>query len=623
MQVSRKRPGLAGCILFLAATLMLLAGSDARGQSPPGVTVAECTEQAFRSAIANAEPGATITFGCDGTITLTEAGGDTPINVFKDLTIDGTGRDVTISGGDQVAPLNTASQQIVLRNLTFRDGKAARTLGGGAVYNQGGLLVDNVDFLSNSAGEPTTSGGSGGAIHSFGALASLEVKDSSFADNTVHCGGLCAFGGGGAIAVQSGGLTKISGSTFERNSTTGRGNGGAVVGRRTFSASRDGAIEISGSTFKGNLVTIIANDSTLRNGGGAVASANHDLTISQSTFEENSAGFQTGAPRGGAVLLFSATGNEILEHKTGAITNSAFTGNTAENGGAVTIADAPTSISGSTLQGNRASTGGAISNEGAPLAISGSQITGNEANGAGDPVAGGVKTSGVVSFSGTQLLNNVSGNCGVRGNGDIKDLGSNSESPGTACGFNSQPRVEALNTFITEGPNFEGRRARFEYEANRSNVAFQCRVTKTGNEPRAFRPCPSGTYEEGFPEGDYRFEVRAVDGEEVDATPSSRDFTMPSGVDKPAQAKIKFVKVEGNRATARFTSKTRKPGETFRCGIANGEDEDPPSHGMPLCEPDTDMVSQELPPGDYRFWVYAFSASATPSVTSKSFTIEG
>jgi hypothetical protein len=64
-------------------------------------TVTTCDESTLRTVISNAAAGDTVSFGCSGTITLTSGGGGT-ITLSKNLTIDGSGQAVTISGGNSV-----------------------------------------------------------------------------------------------------------------------------------------------------------------------------------------------------------------------------------------------------------------------------------------------------------------------------------------------------------------------------------------------------------------------------------------------------------------------------------------------------------------------------------------
>ena len=104
---------------------------------------------------ANANPGAdTITFDpsvSGGTITLLT----TLPAISDDLTIDGTGQSVIISGGGLVRILSVNSPKtLTLSALTIANGKVGSTDDGGGVLisNSGVLIVGNCTFSNNSAG---------------------------------------------------------------------------------------------------------------------------------------------------------------------------------------------------------------------------------------------------------------------------------------------------------------------------------------------------------------------------------------------------------------------------------------------------------------------------------------
>ncbi len=121
--------------------------------------------------MADAVAGATITFSQAGTITLTS-----PITIDKDIVIDGSGKNITISGGQATSIFKIASGNVEIKSLTLRDGLAqggeggrpGRLLGhgaggggagmGGAIAVAGGtVLINGVEFIDNKA-----KGGNGG-----------------------------------------------------------------------------------------------------------------------------------------------------------------------------------------------------------------------------------------------------------------------------------------------------------------------------------------------------------------------------------------------------------------------------------------------------------------------------
>src|SRR5262245_26405654 len=118
-----------------------------------------CNESELRQAV---KTGGTIQFGCSGIITLSG-----PIDIAKDVTLDGAGMAVTISGGNAVQLFNMAPHvTFEVRHLTLADGWHQGTNGlhvgsevdrtgeaafGGAIYNAGGTLRLVSCILSNNA----------------------------------------------------------------------------------------------------------------------------------------------------------------------------------------------------------------------------------------------------------------------------------------------------------------------------------------------------------------------------------------------------------------------------------------------------------------------------------------
>ena len=226
----------------------------------------------------------TITFSVSGTITL----GSTLPNITaagNALTLDGTGKTVTISGNNIVQVATVAvGASLTLNHLTIANGNFSD---GGGITNYGTLTVTNSTFSSNSA---INSGG--GISNNAG---TLTITNSTFSGNSAGTSG-------GGIFNSNGALT-ITNSTFSGNSTSN--DGGGIY-------NSNGALTITNSTF--TLNTTSANGGGILNQGGTVGIAN-------STFAGNSAsGF------GGGVL--SSGGAGALT-----ITNSTISGNIATIGG--------------------------------------------------------------------------------------------------------------------------------------------------------------------------------------------------------------------------------------------------------------------------------------------------
>jgi hypothetical protein len=232
----------AAALLFLVFLLPLPVWA--------GGVVTNCTESDLRAAMA---VGGTVSFACDGTITLTSTIANT-----ADTTLDGSGHQIAISGGGNVRVFFVASNvTFTILNLTILNGVSTN---GGAIYNAGGIVNGtNCTFSVNTViglegGNYTSPGHEafGGAIHNLG---TLNVDSCRFVRNSV-IGGNAGLGGyaynsqpggraaGGAIC-NFGTLTVIR-STFASNVVTGGvgasngsdcGPGGAGSGGAIFSSS--------------------------------------------------------------------------------------------------------------------------------------------------------------------------------------------------------------------------------------------------------------------------------------------------------------------------------------------------------------------------------------------------
>jgi predicted outer membrane repeat protein len=268
-------------------------------------TVAVCDEPTLRRVIAAAVPGSTVTFACSGAITLTNDGGG-PIILSKNLTIDGSGQAVTISGGHsvQVFVVN-AGASVGLNSITIADGHATN---GGGIDNEGALTVTNSTLTGNSAA--SVGGGICDCNYNGG---TLTITNSTFSHNTAQLDG-------GGIDNNYHNTLTITDSTFNGNSAAYQGGAINAFGTTT----------ITSTTFSGNTATTY--------GGGAIYFEGA-LTVSDSTFSDNSAAYG-----GGIVDTGSAT-----------VTNSTFSGNSAANGEGGGIANYDTlTVTNSTFSGNTA-----------------------------------------------------------------------------------------------------------------------------------------------------------------------------------------------------------------------------------------------------------------------------
>lgn len=164
------------------------------------VSVTTCNDSgmgSLRDAITTARVGDTITFATDcptsSPITLTNG----TLLLTRDLTIDGTGRQVVVDGG---CPTDANSDctgggstvfrispdsNVTLRALIIQHGNANNGILGGGIYN-----VDATLTLTNSTLAHNSSGFFGGGIFTNpGTLTTLTVTNSTFANNSASAQG--------------------------------------------------------------------------------------------------------------------------------------------------------------------------------------------------------------------------------------------------------------------------------------------------------------------------------------------------------------------------------------------------------------------------------------------------
>ena len=290
-------PPFASYIGKIAVALCLWAPCSWAG----GVVTAP-TEAELRAAMAG---GGTVTFACDGTITLAST-----LTNALDTVLDAAGHQIAINGGKAVRLfLVTTNAHLSLTNLTLADGFSPS---GSAILNLGGVVsLNGVMFSGNTAfpdymGNPTNqfSPGCGGAIFnaasgtitadmcSFKTNSAATSEQAGFPSQTLHCS---AFGG----AIFNAGQMNLVACTFAGNTAIG---GSAIVqlmygwGDAAFG----GAIENEG-TLTLDLCTLAANSASggasagdptglLGADGSGGAIDNHGiLTIARSTFSGNEA----------------------------------------------------------------------------------------------------------------------------------------------------------------------------------------------------------------------------------------------------------------------------------------------------------------------------------------------
>lgn len=388
---------------------------------------------------ANALAGTdTITLG-SGVFTLTLSGlnenaaatGD--LDVTGDLVIEGAGADQTFLDAallDRYFHVQPGSS-LTLRNLTIRNG---REVNGGAIENDGTLVLENVDLTGNAAVMR------GGAIYNLAGNVTLQ---------SVHVTGNQALGSGDAIGgglVSTGGSVTIVDSQFSNNAAAMEG--GAINSRTTTlqvtntafsnnSANSGGAIRLFSGTASLTNNTFSGDHATTS--GGAISSGSCTLTITGGSFTGNylapmpvTGGVRTGgvlylsgqAPSGVTIkyVTFQQTGSGdggAIYNSNGALSlsYSTFDRVTGDRGGSIWNGNGGfISMWNTTIAGGSGTNGGAIFNtSGGQLQVRNSTISNNTSTGVpgegGDFfTAFGAATMGVSSVINSGAVHNASGN---------------------------------------------------------------------------------------------------------------------------------------------------------------------------------------------------------------------
>jgi len=250
-------------------------------------------------------------FASPQTITVLSASGGA-LYFTHAVTIDGTGRGVTISDGN-TGRLFIVNSGITLTLTGLTVANSGNVQGSGAIYNYRGatLTVTNSTFSGNTA--PF----GGGAIYNNG---TLTVTGSTFSGNSTITNA------GGAIFNNLFGTLTVTDSTFSGNTTatSSAGGGGAIYN------DTGGTLTVTGSTFSGNAAT--------HRSGGAIVNGG-TLTLTLSVVAGNTAGAQgpdingTVTTDGGGNVIGNTAGSTGLGAASDRLNVSALLGPLAGNGG--------------------------------------------------------------------------------------------------------------------------------------------------------------------------------------------------------------------------------------------------------------------------------------------------
>ena len=232
--------------------------------------------------------------------------------VTSNITVDGAGSNLTISGEKQHRVISVDGGELTLTNKLRLANGSAFDSGGAVALLKGSLTLNGVSLVGNNAQED------GGGIFS-NPGSTVIISDSTLSNNTAnkYGGGVFSLGkvgiidsvlsnngaslGGGGVSSASGAVT-ISSSTLLSNSAN---DGGGVL-------SAFSSVIISNSTLSNN---------TASNSGGGIISGGV-TTISNSTFSTNS------AASGGGIRFLGETEGAVF-----ALVNSIVSGSSSTNNG--------------------------------------------------------------------------------------------------------------------------------------------------------------------------------------------------------------------------------------------------------------------------------------------------
>jgi len=216
--------------------------------------------------------------------------------------------------------------------------------------------------------------------------------------------------------VRAGVTATIEGMTIRDGRST---SGGGII--------HDGTLlTVNDITFTGNFVAaidnramLIVNQSTFSDNSGGIMSVGPGVTVNDSTFINNS----PASGIGGGILSFNNAG-------TLTVSNSTFTGNSADQGGAI-YTTGITTINNSTFTGNSAGEGGGIQNIGT-LTVNDSTFTGNSA-----VIGGGIRNfnDSTLTVRNSTFSSNFANNGGGILNDGAQLTVSNSTFSGNAASF--------------------------------------------------------------------------------------------------------------------------------------------------------------------------------------------
>ena len=363
--------------------------------------------------------------------------------------------------------------KLTINNSILRGNRGG--YGGGAIGAQNATTVINNSRLESNGASPfDLITDVGGALLIFGG--SLTIIDSEFVSNGTDGSTQALVNYGGAMQLLNTDVT-IQNSTFVNNYAT---SSGGVID------ANEATIRVSDSTFDGNSATsggsialfrsqLVMTNSIVQNsigtfGGGLYVGPESIATVTTNLFRANDTvefgnGGAIGVYQGELILNRSTVANNmahgyaaglLVNEGTASVNNSTFSGNLAQNGGAIGLESSTVAVNHSTITQNSAesnliASGGGIFVSNSALTLNGSIVSGNQATvfsgidfGQEIHLTAGVASRTVLHGNGANIIGHTSeSGVALEGQGTIVNNLGDDETPSERIGA-------ILNTILAD-----------------------------------------------------------------------------------------------------------------------------------------------------------------------------
>jgi fibronectin-binding autotransporter adhesin len=267
---------------------------------------------------------------------------------------------------------------LTLENLTLQGGVCWNSgtyagigpvFGGGAIYNDGALVLNGVTVQKNYA-ESATWGGAGGGIYSVGGSVTLEggtIVSFNWAMTVGYFPGPESAGWGGGLYAQNSAVT-VTNSTLDNNHAGAQlqGYGGGLY-------ALNGTVTVTNSTLDNN--TVLAASNGPGPAGGGLYAFGSTVAVTNSTLDGNVAEYSSISVGGYGGGLYVGSGTVILSNDT-VKSNSAGSGGGMYLGSGYSVT---ATLSSDTIESNTAGLGGGLFLGGGTMTLTNDTVESNTA----------------------------------------------------------------------------------------------------------------------------------------------------------------------------------------------------------------------------------------------------